>query len=110
MTPEKILELLPKVKKAHTYASENANEYICYEYGYIDARNDCANALAGKVVAKEDLLTPNDVVQILVKLHNRNFPESNVKHEYKETCSCINCYLGGAFVEAQQRKANRGEV
>jgi hypothetical protein len=69
----------------------------------------CANALAGKVVAKEDLLTANDVVQILVKLHNRNFPESDFKHEYKETCSCNYCMLSAKIVEAQQRKANCGE-
>jgi hypothetical protein len=54
MTPEKILELLPKAKKAHTYASENADFYMGQDEGYERCLTDCANALAGKVVLKED--------------------------------------------------------
>ncbi len=93
MTPEKILEMLPDVKKAHTYASENANEYICYEYGYVDARNDCANALAGKVVAKEDLLTVEEARNVM-----RSNCECYPADEYK---------MAEGVVDAQLRKANR---
>jgi hypothetical protein len=108
MTPEEILELLPK-KKAHTYSSENADVYTSYDYGYVDARNECANALAGKVVAKEDLLTENDYWNICIKA---NGCKSN-----KEDCSFGRCRVWSKCeriieesLKAQQRKANREKV
>ena len=59
MTPEKILEMLPK--KITTYVLNVDGIMLredCLENRIRNATiDDCANALAGKVVAKEDLLT-----------------------------------------------------
>ena len=62
MTPEKILEMLPKAEIIHENGCqcEDCEERTAYN----NQLKDCANALAGKVVAKEYLLTREDIVQL----------------------------------------------
>ena len=100
MTPEKILELLPKYKCEIIWNKEkidqcetcSGNRYkTCATYVNRMIVTACANALAGKVVAKEDLLTREEVWEIILD---------------KEIYSLI----ADAIVEAQQRKANREKV
>jgi hypothetical protein len=109
MTPEKILELLPKKLDCQYSGSNIDNECglcnkkeECTEYGYNELLNDCANALAGKVVAKEDLLTVEETALLICKsLFEDNLDENKPVRN-------LHIYaVAKIIVDAQQRKANR---
>ncbi len=117
MTPEKILELLPKFKCGILWNKEkidqcetcSGNRYkTCATYVNRKIANACANALAGKVEEVKqkcvwDYDSDNDFYYTVCG-QDHVFTEGNIldnKHRY---CP----YCGGEIVEAQQRKANRG--
>jgi hypothetical protein len=87
MTPEKILAMLPKIVPVLKGKYEGC--YNCEMIGRNTTINDCANALAGKVVAKEDLLTVEEIWEIILDNINAN--------SYS--------IIAEAVVKAQQRKA-----
>jgi hypothetical protein len=105
MTPEKILELLPEKQRCSNEPESSLLELLetCQRCPYVHAcqikiHNDTidkfANALAGKVVAKEDLLTVEEIWKIILDNINEN--------SYS--------IMAEAIFQAQQRKANREKV
>jgi hypothetical protein len=101
MTPEKILSMLPKIKCPIIWARDRINKcHTCsgcrdqYKSLIIE---DCANALAGKVVAKEDLLTEDEKYKIISPL----LPSGISRGDVLRICKALD--------EAQQRKENRGK-
>jgi hypothetical protein len=93
MTPEKILELLPIAEIIHENGCQCAD---CEEsIAYNNQLKDCANALAGKVVAKEDLLTEDEKYKIISPL----LPSGISRGDVLRICKALD--------EAQHRKANR---
>ena len=96
MTPEKILELLPKYKCEIIWNKEKIDQCEtcsgCTNRIKREVVNDCANALEGKVVAKEDLL--------------------KFLKDGKDRCGCVNhCGCNEQDrIELFLKKANREKV
>ena len=99
MTPEKILELLPKIgcdafdcTSLELCEKCDGGKLDCHWFTQLKAFKQCANALAGKVVAKEDLL--------------------KFLKDGKDRCGCVNhCGCNEQDrLELFLEKANRGKV
>jgi hypothetical protein len=102
MTPEKILEMLPK--KITTYVLNVDGIMLredCLENRIRNATiDDCANALAGKVVAKEDLLTSDEILLAI------SIAKDEWYREHSHDTHASHNFVAKQIVEAQQRKAN----
>jgi hypothetical protein len=100
MTPEKILELLPP-KYTH-----NPEDCLCATYhegiGHNKCLTDCANALAGKVVLKEDFEeVEGDLVYFIdKKIGTKIYPIKGIAPNI----------INFDEVLVRIRKANRGKV
>ena len=101
MTPEKILELLPKLKR-----ESDSSRNVDYDEVYYEALTDCANALAGKVEEVKPKCVwsyDEDTTSYDTDCGEKHiFFDGNLKNNHHKYCP----YCGGETDEAQQRKAN----
>ena len=112
MTPEKILELLPKkfvcIRDDKKYCYDCPDKDVCASsHERNQAIYDCANALSGKVEEVKSKCSwdyDEFTMSYDTKCGNKQiFIDADIQANEYKFCP----YCGGEIVEAQQRKANR---